>query len=131
MTSREGDAQARSTADAVARRSYGKLVAFSADARATWRLRKTLSPSVRRSPGGLAGERLSRKPGSMAADRRPPKTIDLHPRPPPRHEVAADQLKVMAEGLDAAATEAEIPISVSALMFVCAHPPSKPASARR
>ena len=28
MTSREGDAQARSTADAVARRSYGKLVAF-------------------------------------------------------------------------------------------------------
>src|SRR6267143_2195018 len=28
MPSREGDAQARSTADAVARRSYGKLVAF-------------------------------------------------------------------------------------------------------
>src|SRR5512146_880785 len=28
MTAREGDLQARSTADAVARRSYGKLVAF-------------------------------------------------------------------------------------------------------
>ena len=28
MDFREGDAQARSTADAVARRSYGKLVAF-------------------------------------------------------------------------------------------------------
>jgi RNA polymerase sigma-70 factor (ECF subfamily) len=28
MTVREGDAQARSAADAVARRSYGKLVAF-------------------------------------------------------------------------------------------------------
>ncbi len=28
MNFREGDAQARSTADAVARRSYGKLVAF-------------------------------------------------------------------------------------------------------
>jgi RNA polymerase sigma-70 factor (ECF subfamily) len=28
MTFPEGDAQARSTADAVARRSYGKLVAF-------------------------------------------------------------------------------------------------------
>src|SRR5262249_50193364 len=28
MSAREGDAQSRSTADAVARRSYGKLVAF-------------------------------------------------------------------------------------------------------
>ena len=28
MSAREGDADARSTADAVARRSYGKLVAF-------------------------------------------------------------------------------------------------------
>ena len=28
MNSREGDEQARSTAEAVARRSYGKLVAF-------------------------------------------------------------------------------------------------------
>jgi predicted RNA polymerase sigma factor len=38
------------------------------------------------------------------------------------HEVAAEELKVMAEGLDAAATYAEIPDQRLALMFACAHP---------
>ena len=44
MNPHEGDEQARSTADAVARRSYGKLVAFFACANATmWLLPKTRS----------------------------------------------------------------------------------------
>jgi RNA polymerase sigma-70 factor (ECF subfamily) len=39
-----------------------------------------------------------------------------------RREIAAEQLQVMAEGLDAAAPNAEIPDQRLALMFACAHP---------
>ncbi len=39
-----------------------------------------------------------------------------------RHEIAAEQLQLLAEGLDAAATDAEIPDHRLALMFACAHP---------
>jgi RNA polymerase sigma-70 factor (ECF subfamily) len=39
-----------------------------------------------------------------------------------RDTSAAEQLRVLAEGLDAAATEAEIPDQRLALMFACAHP---------
>jgi predicted RNA polymerase sigma factor len=39
-----------------------------------------------------------------------------------RHEIAAERMQVMAEGLDAAAADAHIPDQRLALMFVCAHP---------
>jgi len=47
--------------------------------------------------------------------------IDMH-RGRHRHELAAEQLRVLAEGPDAAATDAEIPDQRLALMFACAHP---------
>jgi predicted RNA polymerase sigma factor len=49
------------------------------------------------------------------------KTIDVARRRR-SGEIAVERLQVMAEGLDAAATDAEIPDRRLALMFVCAHP---------
>ena len=126
MNSREGDEQARNTAEAVARRSYGKLVAFLA---------------ARTSDVASAEDALSEAFASALADwprngcpsnpeawlltvaRR--KMIDLF-RGQRRYEFAGDELEGITEGLGAAAIAAEIPNQIPdqrlALMFVCAHP---------
>jgi RNA polymerase sigma-70 factor (ECF subfamily) len=122
MNSNDGDTQARRTADEVARRSYGKLVAFLA---------------VRTRDVAAAEDALSEAFASALADwprngcpanpeawlltvaRR--KAIDMH-RGRLRHEIAGEQLRVMAEGLDAAAAASVIPDQRLALMFACAHP---------
>jgi RNA polymerase sigma-70 factor (ECF subfamily) len=39
-----------------------------------------------------------------------------------RHEIADEQIRIMAEGLDAAAAESVIPDQRLALMFACSHP---------
>jgi predicted RNA polymerase sigma factor len=122
MSCSEAEAQARSTAEAVARRSYGKLVAFLA---------------MRTHDVAAAEDALSEAFASALADwprngcpsnpeawlltvaRR--KAIDIH-RGRLRHEIAGEQLRVMAEGLDAAAAESQIPDQRLALMFACAHP---------
>jgi RNA polymerase sigma-70 factor (ECF subfamily) len=122
MSCSEAEAQARSTAEAVARRSYGKLVAFLA---------------MRTHDVAAAEDALSEAFASALADwprngcpsnpeawlltvaRR--KAIDMH-RGRLRHEIAGEQLRVMAEGLDAAAAESQIPDQRLALMFACAHP---------
>src|ERR1700694_840764 len=49
------------------------------------------------------------------------KVIDMH-RGRRRHEIAAEQLHLLAEGLEAAANDAEIPDQRLALMFACGHP---------
>ena len=126
MNSREGDEQARNTAEAVARRSYGKLIAFLA---------------ARTSDVASAEDALSEAFASALADwprngcpsnpeawlltvaRR--KMIDLF-RGHRRYEFVGDELEGIAEGLGAAAIAAEIPNQIPdqrlALMFVCAHP---------
>ena len=126
MNSREGDEQARNTAEAVARRSYGKLIAFLA---------------ARTSDVASAEDALSEAFASALADwprngcpsnpeawlltvaRR--KMIDLF-RGQRRYEFAGDELEGITEGLGAAAIAAEIPNQIPdqrlALMFVCAHP---------
>ncbi len=122
MSLPEGDAQARSTADAVARRSYGKLVAFlAARTRDVAAAEDALSEAF---ASALADWPLNGCPSNpeawlLTVARR--KAIDIA-RGRRRHEIAADQLQVMAEGLDVAATDAEIPDQRLALMFVCAHP---------
>jgi RNA polymerase sigma-70 factor (ECF subfamily) len=122
MSLPEGDAQARSTADAVARRSYGKLVAFlAARTRDVAAAEDALSEAF---ASALADWPLNGCPSNpeawlLTVARR--KAIDIA-RGRRRHEVAAEQLQVMAEGLDVAATDAEIPDQRLALMFVCAHP---------
>ena len=122
MNFREGDALARSTADAVARRSYGKLVAFLvARTRDVAAAEDALSEAF---AAALADWPLNGCPANpegwlLTVARR--KTIDIA-RGRRRDETAAAQLQVMAEGLDAGATDAEIPDQRLALMFACAHP---------
>jgi RNA polymerase sigma-70 factor (ECF subfamily) len=122
MNSREDDAQARSTAEAVARRGYGKLVAFlAARTRDVATAEDALSEAF---ASALADWPLNGCPSNpegwlFTVARR--KAIDSA-RGRRRDETAAEQLQVMAEGLDAAANNAEIPDQRLALMFACAHP---------
>jgi predicted RNA polymerase sigma factor len=128
MSTREGDEQARAghaqkTADEVARRSYGKLVAFLA---------------ARTHDVAVAEDALSEAFLSALADwprngcpanpegwlltvaRR--KVIDAARRHSTT-EAAAGELQIIAEGLEAAAAEsADIPDRRLALLFACAHP---------
>jgi RNA polymerase sigma-70 factor (ECF subfamily) len=121
MNLSEGDAQARSTADAVARRSYGKLVAFLVArtrdvAAAEDALSEAFTSALTDWP--LKGCPSNPEAWLLTVARR--KIIDMF-RGRQRHEIAAEQLQVMA-GLDAAAANAEISDQRLALMFVCAHP---------
>ena len=118
----EGDEQARSTADLVARRSYGKLVAFLvARSRDVAAAEDALSEAF---ASALADWPLKGCPANpeawlLTVARR--KIIDLF-RSRRRDETAFEQLQIMSDGLDAAADAAEIPDQRLALMFACAHP---------
>src|SRR6185437_17018663 len=106
MNSHEGDVQARITADAVARRSYGKLVAFLAArtqdvAAAEDALSEAFASALADWP--RSGCPSNPEAWLLTVARR--KTIDMH-RARHRHEIAAEQLRVMAEELDAAAIAA-------------------------
>ena len=122
MNSGEGDAQARDTADAVARRSYGKLVAFlAARTRDVAAAEDALSEAF---AAALADWPLNGCPSNpeawlLTVARR--KMIDAVRRRS-NAEAATGKLQLLAEGLDAAATDAEIPDRRLALMFACAHP---------
>ncbi len=122
MNIHEGDAQARITADAVARRSYGKLVAFLAThtqdvAAAEDALSEAFASALADWPRN--GCPSNPEAWLLTVARR--KAIDVH-RARHRYEIAAEQLQVMAKGLDAAATAVEIPDQRLAMMFACAHP---------
>jgi predicted RNA polymerase sigma factor len=122
MSLREGDAQALSTADAVARRSYGKLIAFlAAHTRDVAAAEDALCEAF---ASALADWQLKGCPANpeawlLTVARR--KVIDVARRRR-RGEAATAQLQVFAQGLDAAAAEAEIPDHRLALMLACAHP---------
>ncbi len=103
----------------VARRSYGKLLAFiAARTRDAAAAEDALSEAF---AGILAAAWLSLKLGSVAADRARRKMIDAA-----RRALAAKlppaSLQLMVEGLDAAPEDAEIPDRRPALMFASAHP---------
>ncbi len=114
--------QARSTTDAVARRSYGKLVAFlAARTRDVASAEDALSEAF---ASALADWPLNGCPSNpeawlLTVARR--KLIDAGRRRASR-EAAAPQLELLAEGLEAAAAEAGIPDRRLALMFACSHP---------
>jgi predicted RNA polymerase sigma factor len=122
MHSRDGDANARSMADAVARRSYGKLVAFLASrTRDVAAAEDALSEAF---VSALADWPRSGCPSNpegwlLTAARR--KLIDFARRR--RHEeLPSVPLQLLADSLDAARADAEIPDHRLALMFACAHP---------
>src|SRR5882724_1188828 len=126
MSPRNGDAHARRTADAVARRSYGKLVAFLAArtrdvAAAEDALSEAFASALTNWP--LTGSPASPEAWLLTVARR--KMID-DARRRRCGETAATQLQVLAEGLDAAeadvANDLEVPDQRLALMFACAHP---------
>jgi RNA polymerase sigma-70 factor (ECF subfamily) len=117
----EEHAQARITADAVARRSYGKLVAFLAArtgdvATAEDALSEAFAAALADWP--RHGCPANPEAWLMTVARR--KMIDsirrLH------GEASTHELEVLAQELSAAPGEGEIPDRRLALMFACAHP---------
>jgi predicted RNA polymerase sigma factor len=122
MNFHDGDEQARSTADAVARRSYGKLVAFlAARIRDVAVAEDALSEAFASALADWPKNGCPSNPEAWLLTVARRKAIDMQ-RGKLRHEIAGNQLRIMAEGLDAAAAESEIPDQRLALMFACAHP---------
>src|SRR5260370_17476035 len=121
MNSRETETQADSTADAVARRSYGKLVAFLVAhtrdvAQAEDALSEAFASALKDWP--LHGCPSNPEAWILTVARR--KAIDVARRR--RHsEIAAAELQVLAEGLaeglDAASADAELPDDPLPLIF--------------
>jgi len=122
MNSSEGEAQARSTAEAVARRSYGKLVAFlAARTRDVAAAEDALSEAFASALADWPRNGCPSNPEAWLLTVARRKAIDMH-RGKLRQEIAGEQIRIMAEGLDVAAAESEIPDQRLALMFACAHP---------
>jgi len=122
MSLREGDAKAQSTADAVARQSYGKLVAFLVTrTRDVAAAEDALSEAFASALADWPRNGCPSNPEAwlLAVARR--KTIDLGRRQR-SGEAATSELQLLAEELDEAAAPAEIPDHRLALMFACAHP---------
>src|SRR5258705_12620573 len=121
---RQGASTARSiaAAEAVARRSYGKLVAFLAArtrdvAAAEDALSEAFAAALIDWP--LKGCPANPEAWLLTVARR--KTIDIN-RGRRRDEIASEELRVLAPGLEAVALNPGIPDQRLALMFVCAHP---------
>lgn len=118
----EDGALARLSAEAVARRSYGRLVAFLAArthdvAGAEDALAAAFASALADWP--LQGCPSNPEAWLLTVARR--KRIDADRRTS-RGDAVAVQLQILAEASDAAAAEAEIPDRRLALMFACAHP---------
>src|SRR3984893_5797682 len=121
MSSRESGAQARNTADAVARRSYGKLVAFlAARTRDVAAAEDALSEAFVAALADWPRNGCPANPEAWLLTVARRKTIDVARRRR-RGELVAGQLQVMAE-VQVPAPDAEIPDQRLGLMFACAHP---------
>ena len=122
-TSAESDGQARSTADAVARRSYGKLVAFlAAGTRDVASAEDALSEAFAAALADWPRNGCPDNPEGwlLTAARR--KLIDFARRRRTT-EFAGGELARLAEELESAVhEELHIPDHRLALMFACAHP---------
>jgi predicted RNA polymerase sigma factor len=122
MNVREGD-EARTTAEAVARRSYGKLVAFlAARTHDVAAAEDALSEAFLAAMADWPSNGCPDNPEGWLLTVARRKVIDAARRQTTT-EAATSDLKIVAEGLEAAAAEsAEIPDRRLALMFCCAHP---------
>lgn len=118
---RDGEAQAANMADAVARRSYGKLVAFLATrthdvAAAEDALSEAFASALSAWPRNGCPE--NPEAWLLTVARR--KSIDSL-RGRQRHELVSEDFSAF-EALQSATTDAEIPDERLAMMFGCAHP---------
>jgi RNA polymerase sigma-70 factor (ECF subfamily) len=126
MDSQKGDSQASSTAEAIARRSYGKLVAFvAARTRDVAAAEDALSEAF---VSALADWPLHGCPSNpeawlLTVARR--KVIDAARRSS-NADAATVELQLLAEGSEST-VDAAIPDRRLALMFACAHPAIEPA----
>ena len=114
--------QAQLTADAVARRSYGKLIAFlSARTRNVAAAEDALSEAFASALADWPRHGCPDNPEAwlLTAARR--RLIDTARRRD-TSDAAVPQLQLLAEELEAASEHTEIPDRRLALMFACAHP---------
>src|SRR6202050_1253699 len=122
MHSCEGDEQARSTAEAVAPRSYGKLVAFlAARTRDVAAAEDALSEAFAAALADWPRNGCPANPEAWLMTVAKRKSIDVARRRS-TSESAVGELQLLAEELDRAAGESEIPDRRLALLFACAHP---------
>jgi predicted RNA polymerase sigma factor len=113
---------ASAAAEAVARRSYGKLVAFLATrTRDVAAAEDALSEAFASALVDWPAHGVPANPEGWLLIVARRKSIDAI-RAQKRGESAGDDLKTLAEGLEAAARESEIPDQRLALLFACAHP---------
>ena len=125
MSAREGD-DARRTADAVARRSYGKLVAFlAARTRDVAAAEDALSEAFATALSHWPATGCPANPEGWLLTVARRKLID-GVRRRQIGEAASAQLQILVDGVEDAAAKAEqhmaIPDQRLALMFACAHP---------
>lgn len=125
MSLSEGDV-ARKTADAVARRSYGKLVAFlAARTRDVTAAEDALAEAFASALADWPVNGCPRNPEGWLLTVARRKLID-GVRRRQTGEAASTQLQILAEGLEDAAAQAEkdmeLPDKRLALLFACAHP---------
>src|SRR5262245_29134749 len=124
---REDDEPARATAEAVARRSYGRLVAFlAARTRDVAGAAGALSDAFASALSDWPANGVPDNPEAwlLAVARRKTLNVARHQR---AGEAAAAHLKLLAEELEAvAASDTQIPDDRLALMFACAHPAIDP-----
>lgn len=115
--------QAHSMADAVARRSYGKLVAFlAARTRDVAAAEDALSEAFVAALADWPKNGCPSNPEAWLLTVARRRVIDVARRRT-TSEAASGQLRLLAEGLSAAATAGEeLPDRRLALMFACAHP---------
>src|SRR2546426_4338839 len=122
LNSAEGDAQARHTAEDVARRSYGKLVAFlAARTRDVAGAEDALSEAFASALADWPVHGCPANPEAWLLTVARRKLIDgsRHQR---TTELAAPDLRLLSEGLQAAGEKEVIPDQRLALLFACAHP---------
>ena len=121
MSSPEGDEQARATADAVARKSYGKLVAFlAARTRDVAGAEDALSEAFASALTDWTRNGCPQNPEAWLLTVARRKTIDML-RAARRHPSSSEELHLIEEVL-AAPMHGEIPDDRLAMMFACAHP---------
>ena len=117
------EARARATADAVARRSYGKLVAFlAARTRDVTAAEDALSDAFASALADWPRNGCPSSPEAWLLTVARRKMIDVARRRL-TSDAATGHLRLLAEGLDAAAaSDGGIPDRRLALLFACAHP---------
>lgn len=112
---------ARDTADAVARQSYGKLVAFlAARTRNVAAAEDALSEAFASALAHWPRDGIPANPEAWLLTAAKRKAIDVM-RKAKRSEAASEDIKLMSDEL-AAVTMDDIPDRRLALMFACAHP---------